>query len=77
MRPSGRILSSTIPRRTCRTSILRLNYRNTVEILHLAMLCARQLLDEADETDTQMQRVHPASAGRRGPLPVLLRFASV
>lgn len=60
-----------------RTSVLRLNYRNTVEILHLAMLCARQLLDETEETDTQMQRVHPASAGRRGPLPVLLRFASV
>ncbi|MDO5624944.1 MAG: 3'-5' exonuclease [Pseudomonadota bacterium] len=59
-----------------RTSILRLNYRNTVEILALAMRCAEQLLTEASESDTQMQRVCPATAGRRGPLPQLLRFGS-
>ena len=59
-----------------RTNILRLNYRNTTEILALAMQCAEQLLTEAEETETQMQRVHPATAGRRGPMPQLLRFGS-
>lgn len=60
-----------------RTSILRLNYRNTAEVLALAVHCARSLLegeegDGADAGDGRMQHVHPASAGRRGPLPVLL-----
>ncbi|HSI59327.1 MAG TPA: NERD domain-containing protein/DEAD/DEAH box helicase [Ideonella sp.] len=61
-----------------RTSILRLNYRNTAEVLALAVHCARSLLEgeEADAGDDplrdEMRHVHPASAGRRGPLPVLL-----
>ncbi len=59
-----------------RTNILRLNYRNTVEILALAMRCAEQLLTDAPESDTQMPRVCPTTAGRRGPLPQLLRFAA-
>ncbi len=59
-----------------RTSILRLNYRNTAEILALSMLCAGDLLDEAEESDTRMPCIHPGSAGRRGPLPHLLRFAT-
>lgn len=59
-----------------RTNILRLNYRNTVEILALAMRCAEQLLSDALESDTQMPRVCPTTAGRRGPLPQLLRFAA-
>ena len=58
-----------------RTSILRLNYRNTAEVLALAMHCAERLLHEdsarvADED--AMPLVQPASAGRRGPLPVLI-----
>ena len=59
-----------------RTTILRLNYRNTAEILALSMLCAGGLLDEAEESDTRMPCIHPGSAGRRGPLPHLLRFAT-
>lgn len=59
-----------------RSSILRLNYRNTAEILALSMLCAGGLLDEAEESDTRMPCIHPGSAGRRGPLPHLLRFAT-
>ena len=57
-----------------RTSILRKNYRNTVEILALAMQCAKQLLTDVSESDTHMQRVRPETAGRRGPMPQLLRF---
>ncbi|WP_238944204.1 3'-5' exonuclease [Allofranklinella schreckenbergeri] len=59
-----------------RTSILRLNYRNTVEVLALAMQCANTLLTEVGESDAHMQRIRPASAGRRGPMPQLLRFAN-
>ncbi len=73
-----------------RTSILRLNYRNTAEVLALAVHCAQHLLladggvaadagssfglvsPAGSAGDDQLQRVSPCSAGRRGPLPVLL-----
>ena len=63
-----------------RTSILKLNYRNTAEVLALAMHCAQSLLqgdgldqgDGAVRGDDEMQLVQPDSAGRRGPLPVLI-----
>lgn len=63
-----------------RTSILKLNYRNTAEILALAMHCAQGLLEQpaataatpAPEAEGEVQTVQPATAGRRGPLPVLL-----
>jgi Nuclease-related domain/UvrD-like helicase C-terminal domain/AAA domain len=60
-----------------RTSILKLNYRNTAEVLALALRCARKLLDEPDNADgaddDTLPLVQPSSAGRRGGLPVLLR----
>ena len=56
-----------------RTSILKLNYRNTAEVLTLAMHCAQSLLHERAESDEHMQTVQPATAGRRGPVPVLIR----
>lgn len=55
-----------------RTSILKLNYRNTAEVLTLAMHCAQSLLADRAETDDAMQSVLPVTAGRRGPVPVLL-----
>lgn len=55
-----------------RTSILKLNYRNTAEVLTLAMHCAQSLLSDRAETDETMQSVLPVTAGRRGPVPVLL-----
>ena len=62
-----------------RTSILRLNYRNTAEVLALAVHCARQLLTRAPEdvgSEDEMPLIEPASAGRRGPLPLLIEAAS-
>jgi hypothetical protein len=62
-----------------RSSILRLNYRNTAEVLALAVHCARQLLTRppAEEGgEDEMPLVEPASAGRRGPLPLLIEAAS-
>jgi type II secretory pathway predicted ATPase ExeA len=57
-----------------RTSVLKLNYRNTIEILSLAMQCAQGLLTATTMSgdDDMVQTVEPASAGRRGPLPVLI-----
>lgn len=55
-----------------RTSIFRLNYRNTAEILALAMQCAQGIVSEKAESDDAMQTVQPATAGRRGPMPVLI-----
>lgn len=55
-----------------RTSILKLNYRNTAEVLALAMHCAQSLLEGEPRGEDELQLVHPASAGRRGPLPVFI-----
>ena len=57
-----------------RTSILRLNYRNTAEVLALAMHCAQSLLDGdgVPRGEEDMPLVQPATAGRRGALPVLI-----
>jgi len=55
-----------------RTSVLWLNYRNTAEVLALAMHCAAGLVREKSESDEALQTVQPTTAGRRGPLPVLL-----
>lgn len=55
-----------------RTSVLKLNYRNTAEVLALAMHCAKSLLSDRAETEDAVQSVLPATAGRRGPVPVLI-----
>jgi superfamily I DNA/RNA helicase len=62
-----------------RTSVLRLNYRNTAEVLTLAMSCAQSLLRPGEEdTDEDLIRlVEPASAGRRGPMPVFIEAADI
>ena len=57
-----------------RTSILRLNYRNTAEVLALAVHCAQSLLKSGSEDrgEDEIPLVQPTSAGRRGAMPVLL-----
>ncbi len=57
-----------------RTSILKLNYRNTAEVLALAVHCAQNLLEGTPESrdEDEIPLVQPASAGRRGSLPVLM-----
>lgn len=58
-----------------RTSVLRLNYRNTAEVLALALACARGLLmPEAPATpraEDEVPTITPATSGRHGPKPVL------
>lgn len=58
-----------------RTQILKINYRNTTEVLALAMECAESVLQDGRGTEEDdMPLVMPQSAGRSGPLPTLQRF---
>jgi superfamily I DNA/RNA helicase len=56
-----------------RTEILKINYRNTTEVLALAMECADGILHDA-RAEEDMPLVIPQSAGRSGPLPTFQRF---
>ena len=58
-----------------RTTILKLNYRNTLEILSVARAFAQDLLlSRSDEDDGDgVPLIAPESAGRRGPIPELVR----
>ena len=61
-----------------RTSVLRLNYRNTAEVMALAVHCAQHLLqrDGTPRGDDEMPLVQPTTAGRHGALPVLIEAGS-
>ncbi|HMX10336.1 MAG TPA: 3'-5' exonuclease [Burkholderiaceae bacterium] len=62
-----------------RTSVLKVNYRNTAEVLSLATRTTGQLLagQEPDDTATSdIVHPQPLAAGRSGPLPLLLRATS-
>jgi len=56
-----------------RTTILKLNYRNTLEILSVARSFAAELLEAHDGDDDGVPLIAPESAGRRGAVPELLR----
>lgn len=55
------------------TTILKLNYRNTLELLSVAKAFVDSALGDADADDESVPLIAPESAGRRGPLPELLR----
>jgi hypothetical protein len=56
-----------------RTTILKLNYRNTLEILSVARGFAHELLESRGDDDDGVPLIAPQSAGRRGALPELVR----
>lgn len=60
-----------------RTTILKINYRNTKQILQTANLVAAEFLqpDAQDEDGTPL--VQPVSCGREGPAPLILRLPSL
>ena len=60
-----------------RTTILKVNYRNTREILEFATGFAQQLLQPADAGDDGVPRLVPISAGRHGEVPQLVRLPSL
>lgn len=55
-----------------RTTILKLNYRNTHEVIKVATAFAQELLTEADAEEDGIPLLAPTSAGRRGAVPLLL-----
>ena len=57
-----------------RTTILRLNYRNTSEVLRVAYEFAREVLTPAEAEEDGVPLVCPESAGRHGPVPELIGF---
>jgi hypothetical protein len=60
-----------------RTTILKLNYRNTAEILAVARAFADELLSPHDEEDDQAPTLQPMSTGRHGPKPLLIKLPSL
>jgi len=60
-----------------RTTILRLNYRNTREILGFAYDFARQYLDPKQADDDHIPLIQPEAAGKTGVKPVVRKFKSM
>jgi hypothetical protein len=59
-----------------RTTILKVNYRNTQEILDFAAALASEHLRPADADEDGVPRLAPVSAGRHGPMPVVKQLPS-
>ena len=70
-------LSSVGIKAAGRTSILRLNYRNTREILQFACDFASKFMDAKAADDDHIPTVHPESGGISGPGPAFRQFASI
>jgi len=60
-----------------RTTILKINYRNTQEVLELASGIARELLKPSASDEDGVPLVAPISAGRHGPKPLLIKLPSI
>jgi len=69
-RSLGCNLSSVGVQAVGRTKILRINYRNTDEILNYAYQFASKWLFSEELDDDQITTVTPETAGRHGPNPV-------
>ncbi|MEJ1355626.1 MAG: 3'-5' exonuclease [Candidatus Sedimenticola sp. (ex Thyasira tokunagai)] len=70
----GFTLSSVGIQAKGRTTILRLNYRNTREILRFAYDFARHYLDPKSADDDHIPLIEPEAAGSSGPEPVVRKF---
>jgi len=60
-----------------RTTILKINYRNTRQILQTASLIAADLLTDEDRDEDGIPLVRPVSCGREGDAPLVLRLPSL
>lgn len=60
-----------------RTTILKINYRNTRQILQTANLIAADLLTDEDRDDDGIPLVKPISCGRDGQAPIILKLPSL
>lgn len=57
-----------------RTTILRINYRNTKQILQTANRIAAEFLQPDVQDDDGVPLVEPVSCGREGPQPLIVRL---
>jgi hypothetical protein len=57
-----------------RTTVLKVNYRNTSEVLAFAKQFAAECLTPADADEDGVPRVAPISAGRHGEAPLLIKL---
>ena len=57
-----------------RTSILKVNHRNTRQILQTASLIAADLLTDDTQDEDGIPLVHPVSCGRDGPETIIVRL---
>ncbi len=60
-----------------RTTILKINYRNTRQILQTANLIAADLLTADDRDDDGIPLVKPVSCGRDGQAPILIKLPTL
>jgi len=60
-----------------RTTVLKINYRNTLQILQTASLVAADLLSADDKGQDDILLLQPVSCGRAGPPPLLIRLPSL
>lgn len=60
-----------------RTTILKINYRNTKQILQTANLIAANLLTNEDRDEDGIPLIQPISCGRLGQMPILIRLPSL
>ncbi|HWI83493.1 DEAD/DEAH box helicase [Ramlibacter sp.] len=57
-----------------RTTILRINYRNTKQILQTANMVAAKFLSPEEQDDDGVPVVRPVSCGREGEEPLIIRL---
>jgi hypothetical protein len=60
-----------------RTTILKINYRNTRQILQTASLVAADLLTAEDKDDDSVPLLKPVSCGRDGEAPLIVRLPTL
>lgn len=60
-----------------RTTILKINYRNTQEVLELASGIASDLLKPSASDEDGIPLVAPISAGRHGPKPLIIKLPTL
>jgi hypothetical protein len=60
-----------------RTTILKINYRNTRQILQTASLVAADLLTAHDKDEDGVPMLKPVSCGREGEVPLIVRLPTL
>lgn len=60
-----------------RTTVLKINYRNSRQILQTASMIAADLLNPDEQGDDGIPLLHPISCGRDGHAPVVIRLPTL